>query len=87
MFSLFFTVVSQYCVKAREIFEDVRKQYAKLAEVVPKDQYYRFHDQWRFVTQKLCFLASLVVYLEVKVLVTKETVAEILGGKNEDLGD
>jgi len=75
-------IISQYCAKAREIFEDVRKQYARLAEVVPKDQYYRFHDQWRFVTQRLCFLASLVVYLEVKVLVTKETVAEILGVKN-----
>lgn len=79
-----FTVISQYCAKARDIFEEVRKQYARLAEVVPKDQYYRFHDQWRFVTQRLCFLASLVVYLEVKVLVTKETVASILGG-NADM--
>ncbi|KAK2577226.1 hypothetical protein KPH14_003372 [Odynerus spinipes] len=75
-------IVSQYCAKARELFEDVRKQYAKLAEIVPKDQYYRFNDQWRFVTQRLCFLASLIVYLEIKVLVTKETVAEILGVKN-----
>ncbi|XP_035735698.1 translin-like [Vespa mandarinia] len=75
-------IVSQYCAKARELFEDVRNQYAKLAEVVPKDQYYRFNDQWRFVTQRLCFLASLTVYLEVKILVTKETVAEILGIKN-----
>nr|XP_033336569.1 translin isoform X1 [Megalopta genalis] len=75
-------IVSRYCVSAREIFEDVRKDYAKLAKVVPKDQYYRFHDQWRFVTQKLCFLASLVIYLEIKVLVTKEAVAEMLGIKN-----
>ncbi|KZC05804.1 PREDICTED: translin [Dufourea novaeangliae] len=75
-------IVSQYCSSARELFEDVRKDYARLALVVPKDQYYRFHDQWRFVTQKLCFLASLVIYLEIKVLVTKETVAEMLGIKN-----
>ncbi|XP_043671935.1 translin [Vespula pensylvanica] len=75
-------IISQYCAKARELFEDVRKQYAKLVEVVPKDQYYRFNDQWRFITQRLCYLASLTVYLEVKVLVTKETVAEILGIKN-----
>lgn len=76
-------IVSQYCATARELFEDVRKNYAKLAEVVPRNQYYRFHDQWRFVTQKLCFLASLIVYLEIKVLVTKETVTEILGVKNK----
>lgn len=75
-------IVSQYCARARELFEEVRKHYAKLAEVIPKDQYYRFHDQWRFVTQRLCFLASLTIYLEVKILVTKETVAEILGIKN-----
>lgn len=75
-------IVSQYCTKTREIFGTVREQYAQLAEVVPKDQYYRYHDQWRFVTQRLCFLASLVVYLEVKILVTKETTAEILGVKN-----
>ncbi|XP_015179781.1 PREDICTED: translin [Polistes dominula] len=75
-------IVSQYCAKARELFEDVRKQYAELAKIVPKDQYYRFNDQWRFVTQRLCFLASLTVYLEVKILATKDTVAEILGIKN-----
>ncbi|KAI4490532.1 hypothetical protein M0804_003476 [Polistes exclamans] len=75
-------IVSQYCAKARELFEDVRKQYAELAEIVPKDQYYRFNDQWRFVTQRLCFLASLTVYLEVKILATKDTVAEILGIKS-----
>lgn len=79
MFHLF-AVVSQYCARARESFEDVRKNYARLAEVVPRDQYYRFNDQWRFVTQKLCFLASLIIYLEIKVLVTKETVADMLGG-------
>ena len=78
-------IVSQYCSQARELFEDVRKNYARLAEVVPKDQYYRYHDQWRFVTQKLCFLASLVIYLEIKVLVTKETVADVLGVKNNRL--
>lgn len=75
-------IVSQYCAKARELFEDVRKQYAELAKIVPKDQYYRFNDQWRFVTQRLCFLASLTIYLEVKILATKDTVAEILGIKN-----
>ncbi|XP_053998496.1 translin isoform X2 [Hylaeus anthracinus] len=75
-------IVSKYCTMARELFENVRKSYAALAKIVPKDQYYRFHDHWRSVTQKLCFLASLVIYLEVKVLVSKETVAEMLGVQN-----
>lgn len=75
-----FTVIAVYCTNARGIFEDVRIQYANLAEIIPSNQYYRYHDQWRFVTQRLCFLVALVIYLEVKVLVTKDTVAEILGG-------
>lgn len=76
-----FIVIIEYCAHARKLFEEVRKQYASLTALVPSDQYYRFHDQWRFVTQRLCFLISLVIYLETKILVTKETVAEILGGK------
>lgn len=76
------TIILGYCVNARELFDEVRKHYTNLAQMIPNDQYYRFHDQWRFVTQRLCFLVSLVVYLETKILVTKETVAEILGVKN-----
>jgi hypothetical protein len=63
------------------LFEEVRKYYEKLTAIVPKDQYYRFHFEWKSVTQRLCYLASLVVYLEVRILVTKEIVAEILGSK------
>ncbi|XP_015513509.1 translin isoform X1 [Neodiprion pinetum] len=76
------TIVSEHCTKARCLFEDVRKGYAKLAAVVPENQYYRFHEHWRFVTQRLCFLASLTIYLEVKILVHKDTVAELLGVKS-----
>ncbi|RLU22762.1 hypothetical protein DMN91_005040 [Ooceraea biroi] len=75
-------IVAEYCTRARERFGEVRTQYANLAQVVPSNQYYRYHDQWRFVTQRLCFLAALVMYLEVKVLVTKETAASILGIHN-----
>lgn len=66
-------------MKAREIFDQVKVQYANLAQMVPSNQYYRYHDQWRFVTQRLCFLIALVIYLEIKILVTKETAASILG--------
>ncbi|KAL2302192.1 hypothetical protein Nmel_009610 [Mimus melanotis] len=39
----------------------------------------RFHEHWRFVLQRLVFLAAFVVYLESETLVTREAVAEILG--------
>lgn len=41
----------------------------------------RFHEHWRFVLQRLVFLAAFVVYLETETLVTREAVAEILGSR------
>ncbi|MBN3306557.1 TSN protein, partial [Amia calva] len=39
----------------------------------------RFHEHWRFVLQRVTFLAAFVVYLETETLVTREEVAKILG--------
>uniref|UniRef100_A0A4W5JSS1 Translin n=1 Tax=Hucho hucho TaxID=62062 RepID=A0A4W5JSS1_9TELE len=39
----------------------------------------RFHEHWRFVLQRLAFLAAFVVYLESESLVTRDEVAQILG--------
>uniref|UniRef100_A0A3Q2EIH1 Translin n=1 Tax=Cyprinodon variegatus TaxID=28743 RepID=A0A3Q2EIH1_CYPVA len=38
-----------------------------------------FHEHWRFVLQRLAFLAAFAVYLESENLVTREEVAQILG--------
>ncbi|XP_078538569.1 translin [Lissotriton helveticus] len=67
------------CLKAREHFSTVKIQLATLKTKFPADQYYRFHEHWRFVLQRLVFLASFLVYLETEELVTREAVADILG--------
>lgn len=64
------------------MFEEIRVGYAKLAQIIPEKQYYRYNDHWRFVTQRLCFLAALIVFLEAGFLIGKDTAADILGGKN-----
>lgn len=74
--------ILKYCAEARDLFGNVQENYKKLAIIVPEDEYYRFNKQWSSVTQKFCFLISLIIYLEVKTLVTKETAAEILGVQN-----
>uniref|UniRef100_A0A8C0B4A8 Translin n=1 Tax=Buteo japonicus TaxID=224669 RepID=A0A8C0B4A8_9AVES len=71
--------VPKKCQKAREHFATVRTQLESLKTKFPADQYYRFHEHWRFVLQRLVFLAAFVVYLESETLVTREAVAEILG--------
>ncbi|CAH2011053.1 unnamed protein product [Acanthoscelides obtectus] len=67
------------CLNARQIFEEVRQGYAALDNIIPANQYYRYNDHWRFATQRLCFLAALVVFIETGILISKETAAEILG--------
>lgn len=58
----------------------MQEAYGRLSNLIPVGQYYRYNDHWKFVTQRLCFLAALVVFLEVGILLSKETAAEILGG-------
>ncbi|XP_048391000.1 translin [Stegostoma tigrinum] len=71
--------VMKKCQKAREHFEAVRTHLDELKTKFPADQYYRFNEHWRFVLQRLIFLAAFVVYLESETLVTREAVAGILG--------
>ncbi|XP_043550190.1 translin [Chiloscyllium plagiosum] len=71
--------VTKKCQKAREHFAAVRSQLDELKTKFPADQYYRFNEHWRFVLQRLIFLAAFVVYLESETLVTREAVAGILG--------
>ncbi|XP_064419995.1 translin [Latimeria chalumnae] len=67
------------CQKAREYFSTVRSHLATLKTKFPGDHYYRFHEHWKFVLQRLVFLGAFVVYLETETLVTREAVTEILG--------
>lgn len=74
-------LVSDCCVLARKLFLDVKSGFSKLASIVPEDQYYRFHDHWRFSIQRLAFLAALTVYLENGQMATIDEVAMLIGGK------
>ncbi|KAM4626818.1 translin [Discoglossus pictus] len=78
-----FNDIPAKCLKAREHFSTVRTQLATLATKFPPEQYYRFHEHWRFVLQRLVFLAAFLVYLESETLVTRPTVTEILGIESE----
>ncbi|KAI0241146.1 Translin [Lamellibrachia satsuma] len=67
------------CETAESKFEGIRQQMKELKEKVPTDQYYRYNDHWRFMMQRLCFLAALVVYLESERLIDHVAAAERLG--------
>ncbi|XP_033105675.1 translin-like [Anneissia japonica] len=67
------------CGKSREKFESVKSSYADLAGKFPIENYYKFHDHWRFVTQRLIFLSALTTYLETETLITREETAKLFG--------
>ncbi|KAG8227555.1 hypothetical protein J437_LFUL000655 [Ladona fulva] len=67
------------CLEANKCFACVKEKYVELAGVVPAGQYYRYHEHWRFVTQRLVFLISLTIYLETGRLATREEIANTLG--------
>ncbi|XP_035657946.1 translin-like [Branchiostoma floridae] len=69
------------CKRSREMFTNIRRQYSELAAKLPAEQYYRFHDHWRFANQRCVFLAAFLVYLESDKLITREEAAELLGVK------
>lgn len=71
--------LSIVCVQARKLFDTAKQQYTELGTKIPKDQYHRFHDHWRFVNQRFVFLVAMVLYLETECLVTREDLSSILG--------
>uniref|UniRef100_A0A023GGP7 Translin n=1 Tax=Amblyomma triste TaxID=251400 RepID=A0A023GGP7_AMBTT len=73
------STIPELCAKSKAQFATVREQYQVLKSKVPEGQYYRFHDHWRYLTQRLCFLVALTVYLEEERLVEREQVADMLG--------
>lgn len=71
--------VPSLCQEARGKFSAVKELYAKLCDIVPKDEFFRYHEHWRFVTQRLVFSAALVVFLETGQLIERDAAGEFLG--------
>nr|CAD7569649.1 unnamed protein product [Timema californicum] len=75
--------VSGICKQARNLLVPIQEGYAKLSEKIAHQMYYRYHDHWRFGTQRLTFLVALIIYLETGKLANREEVAVALGIKTE----
>jgi len=69
------------------MFSTAQDHYKTLAATVPDQQYYRYNDQWRFPTQRLSYLATLLIYLRDNRLASRNEVAALLGlHASRDLG-
>ncbi|XP_005098964.1 translin [Aplysia californica] len=73
------TSMAELCKTAEDMFGKGKELYRQLAEKIPENQYYRYSDMWRFVSQRFVYLAGLIVFLRDGRLVTREEVAALLG--------
>jgi len=71
--------IPEICKEGQSHFPVVHTKFAELAKKVPKDQYYRFNDHWRFVIQRLVMLSALTIYLQENRLASLTEVAKMLG--------
>nr|XP_039251929.1 translin-like [Styela clava] len=67
------------CKQSRHILETVKSIYKSISKKVPDGDYYKYLSHWQNVSTKLCFLASLIIYLEDEKLATREQVMSMLG--------
>lgn len=81
------TKIHEVCKKAKESLFKASGQFAKLANKIPNNQYFRFNDHWRFVMQRYSFLVTLIFFLEAEKLALHSDVADLLGvSKKEEDG-
>ena len=58
-----------------------REHFATLKGVVPQEQFYKYHDFWKTITQSLVAKMSLLHFLSHYTLLDKEEASNLLGGK------
>ncbi|KAK9512031.1 hypothetical protein O3M35_000558 [Rhynocoris fuscipes] len=82
-FFFFFFLVPQIIEKSKSLLKDVNVWLIKLSEIVPKGEYYKYHDHWRWIVQKLVFDIALIQFLQNGELASKELVASTLSLKTD----
>ncbi|KAK6970393.1 translin [Biomphalaria glabrata] len=68
-----------FCENALSMFHKIQEHYKQLSSKIPLNQYYRFNDHWRFVTQRVVYMCALIIYLKEERLVSREEVADMIG--------
>ncbi|BES97314.1 Translin [Nesidiocoris tenuis] len=73
----------QLVIHSKKLLMEVYPLMSELVSRVPAGQYYKYHDSWKYVMQKLVFAVALMHFLGTKKLLLKEDAAEFLNVENE----
>ncbi|MCP9263424.1 putative protein similar to vertebrate translin (TSN) [Dirofilaria immitis] len=63
------------------LHNEVQQHLIKLAALISPVSYYRYHDNFRFIIQKLCFVVTYAHFLQHGILLNRDKVAEIFNIK------
>lgn len=55
--------IDSYAEECQNIFKNIPDLFKILEEKLPSGEYYRYHYQFRMVTQKLVFVSAFLIYL------------------------
>jgi len=66
------------CEKIMSKFPQICDCLQNLSAKIPHGEYYKYHDHWKFVMQRLVFLCSFVVYLQRDELISRQETAKLL---------
>jgi len=76
--------VAAICKRAKDLMQSLRISFAKLQSIVKPDQYYKYHDHWKFAVSQIVSLCALISFLESGTLVTIPEVELLLGVPGEN---
>ncbi|KRX40361.1 Translin, partial [Trichinella murrelli] len=71
--------LSGWFLKLQDELQNVKTFYSSLAKVVSSDRYYRYHELFRHITQKIVCVAAILIFFTQRHLLTRSEAAEILG--------
>lgn len=71
--------VKELSVTISCLFENVKSHYEKLSSQIPSGEYYRYHENWKSITQQLLSRACLMHYLLFGTLLSTDEAAKLLG--------
>ena len=59
--------------------ENVKPLFEELDKKIPSGEYFRYNDQWRFLTSRLAFACALMHYTRTDQVASRDQVASMLG--------
>lgn len=73
----------EICTRARQFLPQIQSKLKESTAFFPPTEYYRYHELWWGIMQRLSCLSGLIVFLESGKFATREDVAAMIGAHTD----